>query len=348
MTAKELLKSQLSGHSTERNLFCPAIYEHKAKLIGESVARVAQDTDLLVKAVLAEYETYQPDMLTIGVDIYNIEAEAIGAEVLFSEKSDVVPSIKDRILKDVLDVNNLTMPEVSTAGRIPWLLEASRKVNHVLGKNVLVRGALSGPYSIAAELIGIEPLIMAMMMDQASFVKLIAFTTSFVIAFGKGYIKRGLSLCMFDSQASPPLISPEMFDTFLVPRYQKIAQAFKAVGCDCSELVIGGKTDSVAESMCKTGFDIVLCDYPCNPEPFLTDKKETMPLVRRNISPVLIEQGDFEGLDGKIADARQLSRQFRNIIIGTGVLSYNVPTENILKVKQMCLENERGNTCQRN
>jgi len=62
MTAKELLKSQLSGHSTERNLFCPAIYEHKAKLIGESVARVAQDTDLLVKAVLAEYETYQPDM----------------------------------------------------------------------------------------------------------------------------------------------------------------------------------------------------------------------------------------------------------------------------------------------
>ena len=337
MIAKELLKSQLSGHSTERNLFCPAIYEHKAKLIGESVARVAQNTDLLVKAVLAEYETYQPDMLTIGVDIYNIEAQALGAEVVFSEKSDVVPSIKDRILKDVLDVNNLTMPEVSTAGRIPLLLEASRKVNHVLGKNVLVRGALSGPYSIAAELIGIEPLIMAMMMDQASFVKLIDFTTSFVIAFGKEYINNGMSICLFDSQASPPLISPEMFKTFLLPRYQRIAHEFKKAGCECSELVIGGQTDSIAEYMCQSGFDIVLCDYPCNPESFLTGKEETMPLIRRNISPVLIEQGDFEGLREKIAEARQLSSQFRNVIIGTGVLSYNVSTESILNVKQMCL-----------
>jgi uroporphyrinogen decarboxylase len=339
MSPKELLKNQLSGQPTERNLFCPAIYEHKASLIGKGISQVATDGSLLQEALLAEYERYQPDMITVGIDIYNIEAEAIGAEVLFSEKSDVVPSVKDRILKDVSDVNNLRTPKISTAARIPLFLQVAEKINAILGKNVLVRGALSGPYSIAAELMGIEPLIMAMVMDQDNCCKLLDFTCEFVIAYGKEYIKRGLSLCMFDSQASPPLISPEMFDTFLVPRYQKIAQAFKAAGCDCSELVIGGQTDGIAEPMRKTGFDIILCDYPCDPESFLTDKEETMPLVRRNLSPVLIEQGDFEGLRDKVTEVRNLSSQFRNVMIGTGVLSYNVPTENILNVKQMCLEN---------
>ena len=336
MSPKDILKAKLAGQQTERDLFCPAIYEHKAKLIGESVSKVATTPKLLEEAVLAEYETYQPDMLTVGLDIYNIEAQALGAEVVFSEKADVVPSIKEKILTDISEVDKLQMPHISTAGRIPLLLEASKKINLVLGKNVLVRGALSGPYSMAAELMGIEPLIMAMMTDQASFVKLLDFTTSFVIAYGKEYIKRGVSVCLFDSQASPPLISPEMFKTFLLPRYQKIAYEFKTAGCECSEFVIGGQTDSIAGFILNSGFDIVLCDYPCDVKSYFNQQTRSLPPVRRNISPILIEQGDFEAIQSKITEMKQLANDFNNLVIGTGVLSYNASSENILKVKQMC------------
>ena len=338
MTSKEILKAKLAGQQTERNLFCPAIYEHKAKLIGESVSQVAANSALLEQAVLAEYEMYQPDMLTVGLDIYNIEAEAFGAEVVFSDKPDAVPSIKEKILKDVSEVDKLQMPHILTAGRIPLLLEASKNINLVLGKNVLVRGALSGPYSIAAELIGIEPLIMTMMTDQASFVKLLDFTTSFVIAYGKEYINNGISICLFDSQASPPLVSPEMFKTFLLPRYKKIAHEFKTAGCECSELVIGGQTDPIATSILNGGFDIVLCDFLCEVKSYFNDEVQSLPLIRRNISPILIEQGDFEAIQPKITETKQLANDFNNLVIGTGVLSYNVPAENILKIKQMCLK----------
>jgi uroporphyrinogen decarboxylase len=339
MSPKDILKAKLAGQKTERNLFCPAIYEHKAKLIGKSIAQVATDPKLLEEAVLVEYETYQSDMLTIGIDIYNIEAQALGAEVIFSEKPDVVPSIKEKILTDISDIDKLQMPPVSTAGRVPLLLEVSKKINLLLGRNVLVRGALSGPYSIAAELIGIEPLIMAMMSDEKSFVKLLDFTTSFVIAFGKEYINNGISICLFDSQASPPLISPEMFKTFLLPRYQKIAHEFKTAGCECSELVIGGQTDPIAVSVLNSGFDIVLCDYPCEAKSYFNQQTQAYPLIRRNISPILIEQGDFEAIQSKITETKQLANDFNNLVIGTGVLSYNVPSENIVKTKQMCLEN---------
>ncbi len=123
MTPKELLNARLAGKKTERELFCPAIYEHKAKLIGKTVSEVAADAKLLEAALVAERQTYQPDMLTVGVDIYNIEAQALGAEVIFPEAADAVPSIKEKILKDVSEVDQLEMPDLLTAGRIPMFLE---------------------------------------------------------------------------------------------------------------------------------------------------------------------------------------------------------------------------------
>jgi uroporphyrinogen decarboxylase len=97
MSPKEILRAKLSGQPVKRNLFCPAIYEHKAKLIDKSISAVANDAGLLEHAVLAEYETYHPDMLTIGIDIYNVEAQALGADVIFPDANDAVPSIKEKI-----------------------------------------------------------------------------------------------------------------------------------------------------------------------------------------------------------------------------------------------------------
>lgn len=336
MTPKELLKVQLAGMKNDRELFCPAIYEHKARLIGKTISETATDARLLEEALVAEYEIYQPDMLTVGIDIYNVEAEALGAEVVFPDSAEAVPSIKEKILKDVSKVDQLEMPDLSTEGRIPMFLEVAKAINDKFGKDLLVRGALSGPYSIAAELIGIEPLIMALMLDEENCCRLLDFTTSFAIAYGKEYIKRGVSVCMFDSQASPPLISPGLFERFLLPRYQKIAAEFKAAGCECSELVIGGQTDSVAQFVLQAGFDIVLSDFNSDANSYFDKKDRALPLVRRNISPALVENSDFETLQEKVEEIKQLAGNFNNVIIGTGVLSYNTPIESVQKLKTMC------------
>ena len=143
---------------------------------------------------------------------------------------------------------------------------------------------------------------------------------------------------MFDSQASPPLISPDMFEKFLLPRYQEIVNEFKAAGCECIELAIGGHTDSIAQYMLKSGFDIALSDFASDAKSYFNEKTQTLPLIRRNINPVSIEQGDFEALQVEVDEIKKLADSYTNLIIGTGVLSYNMPVENILKIKDMCLE----------
>jgi len=337
MNSKELLKAKVAGMQIERELFCPAIYEHKAKLIDKSVSEVATDVKLLEQAIVAEYETYHPDMLTVGIDIYNVEAQALGAEIVFPDAKDMIPSIKGKIHKDLSKTDALILPNISKSGRIPLFLEVATNINIKYGKDVLVRGAVSGPYSIAAELMGIEPLIMAATMDEENCCKLLDFTTSFVIAYGKEYIKRGISVCLFDSQASPPLISPGMFKNILLPRIQRIEREFKAAGCEYSELVIGGQTDNITNFILRSGFDIILSDYTSNEKSYFVDNLPSYPLIRRNLNPVLIEQGDFNALHNKIACVKQFIKDF-NVIIGTGILSYNTPVENILKVKNLCLE----------
>jgi len=57
-------------------LFLPAVYEHKAFFLEGTPSRVSRDHDLLARAVLAEYVALQPDALTIGLAVYNLEAEA--------------------------------------------------------------------------------------------------------------------------------------------------------------------------------------------------------------------------------------------------------------------------------
>jgi hypothetical protein len=88
--------------------------------------------------------------------------------------------------------------------------------------------------------------------------------------------------------------------------------------------------------MLQTGFDIVLSDFTSNADSYFDKKDRALPLVRRNISPALVENSDFETLQEKVNDIKQLAGNFNNVIIGTGVLSYNTPIENIQKLKTMC------------
>lgn len=68
-------------NSQNRLRWEPAIYEHKAALVGRSLLETSRSAELLFEALRAEHEVYGADVLTVGIDIYNLEAEACGARV---------------------------------------------------------------------------------------------------------------------------------------------------------------------------------------------------------------------------------------------------------------------------
>ena len=338
MNSKERIELILQQKQVDRPIFCPAIYEHKAKLTGKSVSEVAQNAELLCQAVFAEYEIYRPDMLTVGIDVYNIEAQAIGCGVLFPDAINAVPAIDRRILNDISEVERLTQPDPEKTERMPLILETTQAVNKKLGSEVYVRAAISGPYSIAIELMSIEPAIMAMMNQPNNFAKLMDFCTEAAINYGRAIIKRGLEVCIFDSYAAPPLVSPQVYQDMVLPYTQKLVKELKAAGAKFIEYVVGGNTSPISDSMFVIGADIILSDFVTDASVFIEKSTNTQTLIRRNISPILIENGPEQELKEATDEAIELVKKY-NFIIGTGVLSYNTSIENVLVVKQIIFGN---------
>src|SRR5512136_2445977 len=117
-TPRTRIEHLLEGRRVDRVPFCPAVYEHKAALIGVRPSEMCRDAGLFERAIIREVEVYDPDMLVVGCDVYNVEAEASGCEVLYPD-SNGVPAVRTRVIAPGDAVSTLTVPDPSTAGRMP-------------------------------------------------------------------------------------------------------------------------------------------------------------------------------------------------------------------------------------
>ncbi|MCK7483425.1 MAG: hypothetical protein M0C28_45105 [Candidatus Moduliflexus flocculans] len=76
MTRRERVERAWALEAVDKVPFVPAVYEHKARLIGRTPSQVCRSLDLLLEALEREDAIYGPDALTVGLDVYNVEAEA--------------------------------------------------------------------------------------------------------------------------------------------------------------------------------------------------------------------------------------------------------------------------------
>lgn len=338
MTSRERVMAMLHGEPCDRPLFCPAVYEHKARLINSSPSEVSQDHELLSQATLTEYEIYRPDILTVGIDIYNIEAEALGCCVRFSNEIDFVPTIDKKLLADVEDTPKAMNVDPEKSGRMPLVLAAAEKVHNQVGNEVIVRGGISGPYSTACSLLGAEQMMMACLTQTEEVNRLLMLCTNIAIKYGKAFLMRGMEVCVFDSQTTPPLMSPQVYGQLVLPHVRRLIDTLKNAGAKLIEYVVGGNTQANVDNLFATGANIILSDYMTDVNVFVSKATSRRRLVRHNIDPGLIEHGDEQDLLLKTKALATFAGDNPKIIVGTGVLSYNTSIERVLLVKDICMK----------
>lgn len=325
--------------------FLPAIYEHKAAFIGRTPSAIARDADLLTRAMLAEFEAVQADALVVGVDVYNVEAEAVGCEVTYYDGDDTsIPGIEPghHPLRVGDDVAAAKVPNPRRDGRMPINLEVARRVRKEVGSDYWLRGAVSGPFSLAISLVGAENLFIACL-DQPEWVReALAYAGRIIKAFGQGYIDAGAELIVFDSQASPALLSPDMYEQFVLPVTRELAAWAATQGVRDVPLVIGGNTTPIADLLARTGCNNLLCDCTAEFDAWADACRRHGRAMRRNIAPRLIETGTPEEIHRVAAGEVARGRSLPGFIMGTAVIPFGTPTENILAVKRACVDAARA------
>lgn len=322
-------------------LFLPAIYEHKAWFIGSTPSAVSRDASLLTRALLAEFEAIGPDALAVGVDVYNLEAEAVGCRVTFYEGDDTsIPGIKpgDHLIHVGDDLTHAPVPNPLRDGRMPVNLAAARAVRREVGDDFWLRGAISGPFSLAISLVGAEALFLACL-DRPDWVReVLAYASRIIKAFARGYLDAGAELIVFDSQASPELLSPPMYEEFVLPVTEELVQWAAGQGVRDLPLVIGGNTTPIAELLLRTGANNLLCDFTADFDEWAALCAQHQRSFRRNLSPRLLETATPDEIYATARRELARGRSLPGFIMGTAVIPFGTPTAHILAVKQACLD----------
>ncbi len=338
MTSLQLIQKVFNMEMGDRIPFCPAIYEHKGFLIGKTPSEVCRSKDLLVKSLFAEYERYASDFLTVGIDVYNVEAEAIGCEITYFDDSPDMPGVGSHPVQKIDDLEKLDLPNPARDGRMPLILDAASEVDNKLGDRIKIFGAVTGPFSLATELVGMENFMVATMMDPEFSMSVLKYSSEVSVEFGKAFIALGIDPVIFDSRVMPPLCSPDYFREVVSRLYQRnIIPELKDAGARNIALIIGGNTTPILEAMIETQATQILCDFGSDIELFKTKCLQHNIPLRVNLDSRLLHKGPVEKIHEHTMNIIGKCRNHPGLILGTGVVAYDCPPEHIAAVRE-CLE----------
>jgi uroporphyrinogen decarboxylase len=218
------------------------------QLIDATIREFFQDPHVFVKAQLAAYERYKPDIVVMMWDL-TMDVEAMGNELRFPENSMCI-SVKEA-LEDKGNLINLEVPDPFKDGRLPGYLEACTAMKKAL-PDTIVSGVIAGPWTIAMGLRGVSNLIIDAMEDPEYVHELMEICTQATIRFTEAISELGVGVGYSEAPASCDLIYPEMYRTFVLPYHKRMVSHFdeKNVGVG---LHICGNAELILDDMVETG-----------------------------------------------------------------------------------------------
>jgi uroporphyrinogen decarboxylase len=334
ITGREIINLLNNGKIPSRVPFVPVIYEHAASLIGVNTSDLARNEDLIVKGQLAAYHLYKQDLVSVGVDIYNVEAEALGCKVsYFNDFS--VPSISEPIISDSEDLIKLKVPNPVTDGRMPLFISATGRINEEIGKEVFVSGTIVGPFTLAAILRGFEPFLMDLITDEEFALEQLKFASEVSFAYAKAFIDIGVGVAVNESWIVPPLLSPDIFESVVFEFEQKLISRIKSYGIKNVALICGGNTSSIANLLVQTGTSLLIADPNSDQAAIKRLCEKHQINLRASIDSALVQGGNYELLEASVKDVIAKCAANGRFIFGCGIVSADTSVANVLRLKEL-------------
>jgi len=312
-----------------------SVYEHAAAVIGRTPWEVSRDADLLRQAHQEAYRLYRHFPMVVGIDIYNIEAEAYGCTVERPAPPGI-PAVTEPLFSSIEQAMAIDDAGLAERGRMPMLLEVGRKLAHAL-PDADVRIPLSGPFSIAQSLLGLTQLMMGVAVEPGRVRDFLHRLVAGQLSLARAVVDAGLDVAFFESAAAPPLLSPKSFREIELPPLKEIMRDVGRIVGHAAPCIIGGDTVHIIPEIMETGTGFVICPSETDCDAFVA-RMDAHPdvKVRVNLDPSLYSRGTREEMRAEIDRVVELAAGRENILLGTGAIPYETPTENLLFMMDYC------------
>jgi uroporphyrinogen-III decarboxylase len=165
-------------------------------------------------------EKYGLDVPYLDYDVYNIEAEALGQKIIYSDHEMPDVDRSNPLIQDRNDLSKIRTPDFDSQGRFSKVIEMHNIFRKLTGGAEPVLG-FCAPFSLAANIRGIEQLLDDIYSDPDFARDLFDGLTEEVLAPWILRLKKEFpntnGISGSDAYSSFPIISPDILQEWIVP-----------------------------------------------------------------------------------------------------------------------------------
>lgn len=212
------LKTAMSGIPDRVPVYAQ-LHEFAMRELGVPADEFYTTPEIITPGSLEITERYGIDVSYMDYDVYNIEAEALGQKVIFDDNH--MPDV-DRtapLITGPGDLSKIRRPDFDTQGRFPIVIELQALYEKLTGIPATLQ--FTAPFSLAANLRGIEPLIMDIYRDpdfaRGLFEALVDEVLAPWILYQKKHFPKTTRITGADATASLPIVNLPILEEWIVP-----------------------------------------------------------------------------------------------------------------------------------
>ncbi|NLX99315.1 MAG: hypothetical protein GXY83_24525 [Rhodopirellula sp.] len=258
MNGYERISAAMAGRQVDCLPLMPITMMFAADQIGAAYGEYARDHRTLVEGQLRTAERFDFDFVSCISDPAR-EAADCGAKIQYFD--DQPPAIDETqaLLADKSRLVGVTVPDPLGGGRMTDRVQAASLFREKVGGELAIEGWIEGPCAEAADLRGINNLMLDFYDDPPFVRDLFDFALETGVRFARAQVEAGVDLIgMGDAAAS--LVGPQIYEEFVWPYEKRLVDALHEMGTKV-RLHICGNVGRILEPIGRLGCDIVDLDF---------------------------------------------------------------------------------------
>jgi len=258
MTGRQRILAMYEGSPVDRLPLMPITMMFAGDLLRVNYRKYVSDFRILAEAQLKVASDFHFDYVSVISDPAR-EAADLGATLEWFENQPPAIVENQALLRDKSTLARLKLPDPQARGRMLDRVQGVALLREQTGLELLVEGWVEGPCALAADLRGLNTLMLDFI-DDADFVKdLFELSLQVALRFARAQVEAGADLIgVGDAAAS--LIGPRLYFDYVLPYEKRLIEELHAMGTRV-RLHICGNTRKLFRGMAAVAAEQVDLDW---------------------------------------------------------------------------------------
>lgn len=258
MNGRQRILNMISGEPLDSLPFMPITMMFAGDCSVIPYGEYARDHKKLAEAQLRIAETFDVDYVSVISDPAR-EAADLGASIEWFDNQPPAIVESHALIHEKVKLAKLEVPDPLAGPRMSDRVAGAAMLAQRAGATHIVEGWIEGPCAMAADLRGVNTLMLDFYDDPAFVHDLFDFVIEMEVRFAKAQIGAGVTL-MGIGDAAASLIGPKLYEQHVYPAECRLIERVRAMGVPV-RLHICGNTRRIAGLMSETGAEIVDLDF---------------------------------------------------------------------------------------